>query len=58
MIFEHPELPPWQLRTRALPLTGRRYLMGVVNVTPDSFSDGGAFFDGEATAHKQHPWDN
>lgn len=53
MIFEHPELPPWQLRTRALPLTGRRYLMGVVNVTPDSFSDGGAFFDGEATAHER-----
>lgn len=33
----------WQLRTRRLE-TGRRTLvMGVVNVTPDSFSDGGRF---------------
>ena len=38
--------------TRALEIRGRRFalgprtwLMGVVNVTPDSFSDGGAYFD-------------
>ena len=33
----------WQLRSRVLSLGGRTLLMGVVNVTPDSFSDGGAF---------------
>ena len=33
----------WQLRTRSLPLRGRPLLMGIVNVTPDSFSDGGKF---------------
>jgi dihydropteroate synthase len=26
----------------------RPYIMGILNVTPDSFSDGGAFFDAEA----------
>ncbi len=31
----------WQLRTRALDLGERTLVMGVVNVTPDSFYDGG-----------------
>ena len=31
-----------------LELGGRTLVMGIVNVTPDSFSDGGAFFDFEA----------
>jgi dihydropteroate synthase len=35
----------WQLRTRTLELPRRPLVMGVVNVTPDSFSDGGWFFD-------------
>lgn len=35
----------WQLRTRALELGVRTFVMGVINVTPDSFSDGGAFLD-------------
>jgi dihydropteroate synthase len=30
---------------RILELGGRTAIMGIVNVTPDSFSDGGAFFD-------------
>ena len=34
----------WQLRTRALQLGVRTLLMGIVNTTPDSFSDGGLFF--------------
>lgn len=34
----------WQLRTRTLALGHRPLLMGIVNVTPDSFSDGGRFF--------------
>ena len=33
----------WQLRTRRLELPRRPLLMGIVNVTPDSFSDGGLF---------------
>ena len=31
----------WQLRTRSLQLGAATQVMGVVNVTPDSFSDGG-----------------
>ena len=34
----------WRLRTRDLPLGRRPRIMGIVNVTPDSFSDGGKFF--------------
>ena len=33
----------WHLRSRVLPLGERTEVVGVVNVTPDSFSDGGAF---------------
>jgi dihydropteroate synthase len=35
----------WQLRTRRLDLPPRPLVMGIVNVTPDSFSDGGSFLD-------------
>lgn len=35
----------WQLRTRTLPLPALPLWMGIVNVTPDSFSDGGRYFD-------------
>jgi dihydropteroate synthase len=38
----------WQLRSRTLPFGDRPLLMGIVNVTPDSFSDGGRFFDPRA----------
>jgi dihydropteroate synthase len=38
----------WQLRTRSLELGVRTLVMGVVNITPDSFSDGGLFLDPEA----------
>jgi dihydropteroate synthase len=42
----------WQLRSRALELGPRTLVMGVVNVTPDSFSDGGQFLDPQrAVAH-------
>jgi dihydropteroate synthase len=37
----------WNLGTRALDLGKRTFIMGVVNVTPDSFSDGGQFLDHE-----------
>jgi dihydropteroate synthase len=38
----------WHLRTRTLELGARTLVMGVVNITPDSFSDGGTFLDAEA----------
>ncbi len=34
-----------KLRSRTLSLGDRTLIMGVVNVTPDSFSDGGNYFD-------------
>lgn len=37
----------WQLRSRKLALGERTRIMGVVNVTPDSFSDGGLYLDPE-----------
>ena len=44
----------WNLGGRALELGKRTLIMGVVNVTPDSFSDGGQFVDrGAAVAHAQ-----
>ncbi len=39
---------PWRLRTRTLELGARTLVMGVVNLTPDSFSDGGSFPNPEA----------
>lgn len=42
----------WRLRTQTLTVGKIPLLMGIVNVTPDSFSDGGQFFDtGAAVEH-------
>src|SRR5258707_12543920 len=41
----HRPLYTWQLRNRTLELGPRTLVMGVLNVTPDSFSDGGRFLD-------------
>src|SRR5579859_1212269 len=38
----------WQLRTRSLMLGAETKVMGILNVTPDSFSDGGRFVGVEA----------
>jgi dihydropteroate synthase len=38
----------WGLRTRTLALGPRTLLMGILNATPDSFSDGGRFLDPNA----------
>ncbi|MGO9318208.1 MAG: dihydropteroate synthase [Terracidiphilus sp.] len=38
----------WQLRSRTLELGRRTLVMGIVNITPDSFSDGGQFLEPEA----------
>lgn len=42
----------WRLRSRSLELGRRTLLMGILNVTPDSFSDGGLWLNVEpALAH-------
>ena len=44
----------WSLGSRSLELGKRTLIMGVVNVTPDSFSDGGRYLDrDQALAHAQ-----
>ena len=40
----------WRFRGASLDLSERVRVMGVVNVTPDSFSDGGRFLDPQAAA--------
>jgi len=42
-----PAAPIWRIGGRVLDLS-RPLIMGIVNVTPDSFSDGGRFLDPEA----------
>jgi dihydropteroate synthase len=42
------KVTPWQLRSRTLELGRRTLVMGIVNITPDSFSDGGLFLEPEA----------
>lgn len=44
----------WRIRGRDVDLARRGMVMGVINVTPDSFSDGGSFFSTEeAVAHSR-----
>jgi dihydropteroate synthase len=40
--------PLWQLRDRTLSPGAPPLVLGIVNVTPDSFSDGGRFLDADA----------
>src|ERR1035437_1428384 len=48
----------WRLRTRTLSLGPRTLIMGILNVTPDSFSDGGQFFNADAgLTHALHMLD-
>jgi dihydropteroate synthase len=48
MPFAHRRKFDWRLRTRSLPLGQRTLIMGILNATPDSFSDGGQFLDPHA----------
>ena len=43
----------WRLRTTTLDSSDHTLIMGVVNVTPDSFSDGGAFHEGARLVHER-----
>ena len=38
----------WQLRDRTLDVEQRALILGIVNVTPDSFSDGGQYLTPDA----------
>ncbi len=49
---DHPQA--WVLRDRRWTWGDRTYLMGVLNVTPDSFSDGGQFDRLEAALAQAH----
>src|ERR1700761_9091921 len=52
MIYPARKPYEWQLRSRSIMLGERTLIMGIVNVTPDSFSDGGQFHSvSEALAH-------
>lgn len=42
----------WRCRDRLLPVFDRVHVMGVLNVTPDSFSDGGTFLDRDAAVKR------
>lgn len=42
----------WRFRGRQLDLSLRGAIVGIVNVTPDSFSDGGAFLDPSAACEQ------
>jgi dihydropteroate synthase len=50
MVFARRPRVTWKLRSRSLELGKYTLVMGVLNVTPDSFSDGGAFFGAKVAA--------
>lgn len=50
MAFARRDEFTWRLRTRSLKLGRRTLIMGVLNVTPDSFSDGNPFLRPEEAA--------
>jgi dihydropteroate synthase len=47
-VFPKNRASLWRLRRRELEFGPLPLLMGIVNCTPDSFSDGGKYFDSEA----------
>ncbi|MGC2639785.1 MAG: dihydropteroate synthase [Acidobacteriaceae bacterium] len=52
MAFVRRPLCEWRLRSCSLTLGTRTLIMGVLNVTPDSFSDGGLYANAEAAAER------
>lgn len=52
MTFVRRPASSWQLRTRTLALGERTLVMGILNVTPDSFSDGGVFLSHAAAVQQ------
>lgn len=56
MISSEPQAQPicWKTRRTGLDLTRQAIVMGILNVTPDSFSDGGQFSTLELACHHAH----
>jgi dihydropteroate synthase len=52
MMFGERRQHEWRLRTRGLALGRRTLVMGVLNVTPDSFSDGGEYVKPEKAVER------
>ncbi len=52
MAFVRRPRATWKLRRRSLELGKYTLVMGVLNVTPDSFSDGGVFFGTKAATER------
>jgi dihydropteroate synthase len=52
MVFVQRPRFTWQLRTRSIALGERTLVMGILNVTPDSFAEDGAYL--QATAAVEH----
>jgi dihydropteroate synthase len=52
MAFARRDEFVWRLRSRNVELGRRTQVMGVVNVTPDSFSDGNLFLDPQAATEQ------
>src|ERR1700761_6020895 len=52
MAFARRDEFTWRLRARSLELGRRTLIMGVLNVTPDSFSDGNLFLDPKAATEQ------
>lgn len=52
--FSPKNLLPWTLHDRTFEWGQQTYLMGVLNVTPDSFSDGGQFNTLESALDQAH----
>src|SRR3954451_11933602 len=52
MSFAHRPTYDWRLRTRTIALGRRTLIMGILNVTPDSFSDGGHFYNTETAPER------
>lgn len=44
----------WRLPSRSIDLSAGTPLMGILNVTPDSFSDGGRYLDADAAVARAH----
>src|SRR5436853_1738016 len=54
MSLPHHATRQWKIARRSLAYGERTLVMGVLNVTPDSFSDGGQFFSQDrALAHAE-----
>lgn len=48
------QIPSWTLHNHTFAWGSRTYLMGILNVTPDSFSDGGQFNSQSAALSQAH----